>query len=183
MPCNEVGTLGTAVPGCAERLVQPSLVQSWWARGLGFLGVGQRTQSQGRLCEAWQQLLACPAVHSTSCSRVLGEGLQHLGSWDRGAGFVRARCLLHSCRGSNTIAASQVSSLPLLLLVFLGAERWERVQLEGWKPGPLSFLLSLLPSTPLPLQHPAGGCLRAGSGRFQRGSCPRLPWRVLSAAA
>lgn len=61
----------------------------------------------------------------------------------------------HGRRGSNTVAASPVSSLPLLLLVFLGAERWERVQLEGWQPAPLSFLLSLshpllLPSSTLP---------------------------------
>lgn len=62
----------------------------------------------------------------------------------------------HSCRGSNTIAASPVSFLPLLLLVFLGVERWECAQLEGWQPAPLSFLLSLShPLTPL-LQHPAG---------------------------
>ena len=61
----------------------------------------------------------------------------------------------HGCRGSNTVAAYPVSSLPFLLLVFLGAERWERVQLEGWQPAPLSFLLSLshpllLPSRTLP---------------------------------
>lgn len=49
----------------------------------------------------------------------------------------------HSCRGSTTIAASPVSSLPPLLLVFLGAERWECAQLESWQPAPLSFLLSL----------------------------------------
>lgn len=61
----------------------------------------------------------------------------------------------HSCRGSNTIAASPVSSLPLLLLVFLSAERWECTQLESWQPVPLSFLLSLShPPIPL-LQHPA----------------------------
>lgn len=58
------------------------------------------------------------------------------------AGFVHTRCLLSQSSGLKTLL-QLLQSLPLLLLVFLGAERWELIQLKGWQSAPLSFLLSL----------------------------------------
>lgn len=60
-----------------------------------------------------------PAVLS-----ILGDQVWDCSLWGE-QGWPVPGSSFHSCRGSNTIAPSPVSSFPFLLLVFLGAERWE----------------------------------------------------------
>lgn len=174
MQCNEVRHCGGKQQLCGqshERPVQPSLVWQGWVWVSGFLGVGQSTQR-------WLQ-----AVHT-----ILGYQVWDCSLWGE-QGLPMPGASFRSCRGSNTIAASPVSSLPLLLLVFLGAERWECAQLEGWQPALLSFLLSLShPPTPL-LQHPARGQgwgwvshpadVQGGGVSWRLPQAPRVPWCCL----
>lgn len=99
---------------------------------------------------------ACPAAGSPS------HPVQGHGPCQRGWAVPGASC--HSRRSSNTIAASPVSSLPLLLPVFLGAERWDA---PSWRAGsqPLSPSFCLSPTHSSPLQQPAQGQGGQGESR------------------
>lgn len=160
---------------------EASATQSGVARvGLGIwvpgCGAEHPKEEQQPHKPTWLQ-----AVHTT-----LGYQVWHCSLWGE-QGLPVPGASFHSCRGSNTVAASPVSSL--LLLVFLGAERWECAQLEGWQPALLSFLLSLShPPTPL-LQHPAQGQgwgwgshpadVQGGGVSWRLPQAPRVPWCCL----
>lgn len=90
-PFSHTVRLGRSGLGCPEMGRYSPVCAEVVGMGLGLLGTEHRSKRQGRLCGAGHQ----------PCT------VQYLGSWDWGC-----RCLLHSCRGSNTVAASQVSSLP-----------------------------------------------------------------------
>lgn len=149
-PFSHIVRLGRSGLGCTVMGRYSPVCAEVVGMGLGLLGTEHRSKRQGRLCGAGHQ----------PCT------VQYLGSWDWGC-----RCLLHSCRGSNTVAASQVSSLPFCFWFSWvprdgSASSW-RAGSQALSP---SFCLSshplLLPSSTL-LASP-----RAGPGGFRRGPIP-----------
>lgn len=154
--------------GCVDRAVGGQHSPLWGGKG-----------GRGGVWASWERVRApkgragCPEPARLQAVRPIpGCPVWGHSPCQRGWAVPDASC--HSCRSSDTIAASPVSSLPLLLPVFLGAERWEA---PSWRAGsqPLSPSFCLSPTHSSPLQQPAqgqGGQVGSRPGRWRERGAP-----------